>query len=98
MIKLTLPNGWNIAIVYSHPKTTSVPPVRSTLCEIFRFHDDAGAHAEFLGEGWARCASTDNFCKATGRKLSLTRALEDTHFDREERKAVWDEFHRKWPV
>ena len=39
--------------------------------------------------GIAKAFHKDNFCKATGRKLSLTRALKKSNFNKLERTAVW---------
>lgn len=38
------------------------------------------------------------FCKATGRRIALTKALKAAGFDRDTRRAVWAEYwkhHRK---
>ena len=42
---------------------------RYTVCKIFRGD-------EMVAEGVAECHPKDNFCKGTGRKLSLSRALQ----------------------
>jgi len=40
------------------------------------------------------CSPKDNFCKETGRKISLTRAI--AHLPKEERTQIWkDYFNRK---
>lgn len=44
------------------------------------------------GIAQAVCSREDNFNKAFGRKLSLTRALEDTEFPKEIRKAIWETY------
>ena len=38
--------------------------------------------------GYANCSPTDNFCRATGRKIALARAIRGL-FNREGRKAFW---------
>ena len=38
--------------------------------------------------GYASCSLADNFCRATGRKIALARAIRGL-FNREERKAFW---------
>jgi hypothetical protein len=48
-------------------------------------------NAEFEGE--AVCHPCDNFCKSTGRKLALTKAMKD--FDRSLRTAIWAEYHAR---
>jgi len=37
----------------------------------------------------------DNFCKATGRKVSLARALKLYGFSKEERKKFWSDYFRQ---
>ncbi len=46
--------------------------------------DEAGV---VLTGGRAWCHEKDNFCKETGRKLALTRAIKD--LPKEQRKLVW---------
>lgn len=42
------------------------------------------------GYGVAVCMKPDIFSKATGRRVSLEKALADWDYDRDERKAFWD--------
>lgn len=42
--------------------------------------------------GSAFCSVEDNFNKAIGRKLALTRALEGSKFSKEERTAIWETY------
>jgi hypothetical protein len=44
----------------------------------------------FNGGGVAECTIHDNFCKETGRKLSLARAMKNANFPKEERKVIWE--------
>jgi len=60
----------------------------STRCEI-TVKDEAGGITVY-GVGEAICQPTDNFCRKTGRKLSLERAL--IGFSKESKKLFWDEF------
>lgn len=47
-----------------------------------------------LNYGMAKCGKRDNFCKETGRKIALTRALR-CFDDKEFRTAIWNAyFHR----
>lgn len=43
---------------------------------------------EVVGKGIAKCSKRDNFCKATGRKISFVRALGE--FTKEQRKIFWE--------
>lgn len=51
------------------------------------FPDDS---MEFDGE--SICHPKDNYCKSVGRKLALANAMVD--FDRNLRRAVWQEYHK----
>ena len=65
----------------------------ATICEIdnsFEFWD-----------GIAICSKNDNFCRNTGRKIALGRALQKLYpDDRSKRKPFWDAYfetrHGKW--
>ena len=46
--------------------------------------------------GWARCSDQDNYCKATGRKLSLTNMLYNYKpIGRENRKRIWNDYFKE---
>lgn len=45
---------------------------------------------EHLYSGTARCSKKDNFCRETGRKISLARAMKD--FNKELRKQIWEAY------
>ena len=45
-------------------------------------------NGDTLGVGVAKCVPEDNFCKATGRKLSLTRAL--AKWPKDLRQQIWE--------
>lgn len=54
----------------------------------------------FLSDGESICSPKDNFCKDTGRKLSLSRAMGNLPEDRmskEERKEVWEAYRQMKP-
>lgn len=42
--------------------------------------------------GYADCHPTDGFCKATGRKIALSRALQEFTEDKQERSQVWEKY------
>ena len=48
--------------------------------------------------GVALCHWKDNFCRVTGRKIALQRALQQAGLSREERGKVWDEYRRTHKV
>jgi len=49
-----------------------------------------------IGMGQAICSIKDNFCKATGRKISLTRAIEvakeNKKIDKNISKKIWETY------
>jgi hypothetical protein len=55
-----------------------------TFCTIWNRHNIV------IAEGGAHCAKGDCFCKETGRKLSLARAMKNARFPKEERKVIWE--------
>lgn len=60
---------------------------RITLCTIDEL--DAQNQGVTIGSGVALCHPTDQFNKATGRKLSFTYALEAAGLTRDERGELW---------
>lgn len=57
---------------------------KSTECFITKGNDTK--------EGFAICDPSDNFCKNTGRKLALTRALKSLDVNYELRTRFWDAY------
>jgi hypothetical protein len=43
-----------------------------------------------IGTGESSCHHRDHFCKETGRKLSLARAMKNANLPKEERKVIWE--------
>jgi len=50
-----------------------------------------------IGMGVATCSYKDHFCKDTGRRISLARALENANIPKEERKIIWEEYRNMKP-
>ena len=50
-----------------------------------------------FGYGVAICSHKDNFCKDTGRKISLARALKNANIPKEERKSIWEVYRLSKP-
>ena len=64
-------------------------PTRSpgvTVCDIKDSQNNLIAYS-FVG-----CYYKDNFCKDTGRKLSLARAMANANLKKEERKVIWEAY------
>lgn len=43
-------------------------------------------------QGTARCSKDDNFCRETGRKTSLTKALNKSNLSKIQRKNIWNSY------
>ena len=73
-----------IGLAFSHPlilgHLRKNSPRRFTHCQVFAVEPSLAAGAPrftLLAEGRTGCSVKDNFCKATGRKLALTYALQE---------------------
>jgi hypothetical protein len=84
--------GTTIRFSFAHSLMTPEAPVKAmTDCTL-----QLGEDADSVVDGYAFCAKSDNFCKETGRKVSLARALQAAELPRDLRKAVWQAyFNRK---
>lgn len=67
----------------------------STVCSIERVKTGGSfkESAETLGSGEATCAHIDNFCRSTGRKVALSRAMKSV--DKALRKGIWDGYFKQ---
>ena len=45
-----------------------------------------------VGHGEASCYHTDTFCKDTGRKISLAKAMKNAMLSKDKRKALWEAY------
>lgn len=63
-------------------------PYGSTECHIERLNTQGDWN--LISFGMARCSKEDMFHKPTGRKISLTRAVEN--MDKEIRTAIWESY------
>ena len=86
-------------LAFSHPRVTEHRrrnyPRRWTHCRIFAVEPSlAGGTPRFtlLAEGSTGCSVQDNFCKATGRKLALTYALQQLGpaLNKNDRAGIWE--------
>jgi hypothetical protein len=69
----------NLKIRWNYSKITP-----HTFCKICNMED------RIIGAGYAICAKGDCFCKETGRKISLARAMKQANLPKEERKVLWE--------
>ena len=79
--------------VFDHP-VELYKVSRVTHCRLVNDNKD-DTHKDFnktFGEGLAYCSINDNFERAIGRKIALTRALKDAGFDKDTRTAIWKEY------
>lgn len=78
MFKTTLTNGIEIKIKFQYEGCM-------TICNIINMNDNS-----IICCGCSFCSLYDNFNKAVGRKISLSRALENNMFSKEDRKNIWN--------
>ena len=62
---------------------------RYTFCDLYKNRPKEDKKFESTFHGSAMCAEHDQFVKETGRKISLTRALRESGFTRDERVVFW---------
>lgn len=62
---------------------------KGTAIELYKGND-------VIGTGSTRVHKTDQFVKAKGRKVALTRALLNANLPREERMTVWNSYWQKF--
>ncbi len=53
-------------------------------------HGQPRENGDIMGDGWATKVPGDQYCKETGRKYALTRAL--SKLDRTVRSRIWQEY------
>jgi len=80
-----------LKIKWRYVERTNMPPL--TFCGIIREDDPT----KITRAGVAVCASSDHFCKETGRKLSLARALKNANLPKEERAVIWELYRNSKP-
>src|SRR5436190_23211783 len=101
MMLVKLPS-MDVGIVFTHPTSkkliyaavsksgfTEEKKVRSTQCQLYEV---AGKDAQLISVGLTVCSQKDNFCKQTGRKIALTRALLDSELGKSDRTLVWEAY------
>jgi len=59
---------------------------------IHTYCDIVGDNDVLISSGVATCSRRDHFCRETGRKLSLARALKNAQISKEERKLFWEKY------
>jgi hypothetical protein len=92
MFRLTAENGMEIAFGFSHSKLdpTAAKAKAITLCHL--------SVADKRVTAFALCSVKDNFNKEKGRKIALSRALQESGLGREDRELVWYRyFSREMP-
>ena len=101
LLRLTLPGRpYTVGLTFAHmqadqthddPRFPPPPWDRMTRCEVWEV--EAGA-VRLAAAGLAACSKQDRFCKATGRKLALQRALEQVRLSKDERRMVWEAYRK----
>lgn len=104
MILVKIGSNRTVGLAFSHPKVTEHRkknyPRRWTCCKVYAVEASlAGGAPRFtlLAEGSTGCSVRDNFCKAIGRKLALTRALCSLGptLSKTDRAAIWEGYLRR---
>lgn len=95
-------NNKTYFVKWEYPSTNPIVYKYTTVCRIY---DNETSYSNPIVEGVATKSSGDNFCKNTGRKISLDRALRklfpDTltmHgdlFPKEARAIAWTEYFKE---
>ena len=62
-----------------HHNTTT----KETICQLIDIDNNV------IASGIAKAGHGDQFCKRTGRKLALTRALKQCNYDKTTRAKIW---------
>lgn len=70
----------NFKISFRHDRDNN-----QTICEVVDTTTD-----RLVNTGVAKCSHRDNFCKETGRRVSLGRAVKA--FSKSRRAAIWEEY------
>lgn len=65
---------------------------RKTICNVFQLTNPEDKTGKLIGEGEAICHTNDQLRKASGRKIALARALENSGMDRDLRTRVWTQY------
>lgn len=85
----------NIGFAFEHnPVPSPEEPQKWTRCFIYEKAPD-GDSLGLLSVDYAYCHTNDNFCRATGRKIALTRALDGLKLDKETRQKIWKTYFEK---
>lgn len=72
--------------------TDSVPYEYGTFCKISEMNDTINA------VGLSLVSKHDRFCRATGRKIALAKALKKTNFNKKVRTALWKSYFKICPI
>ena len=105
MIKVELPSRL-LGIAFSHPTVQKLAPVfkmsgpmmmsrRTTHCEVYELSADSSIKPNLVAHAIVNVHYKDNFNRATGRKIALTRALKFMNLTKLERATVWEAYHNR---
>ena len=82
--------GTNLMIKWRHTMDDSG---RKTLCQLYEIGKDRELF--LLKKGAAFCHPQDQYCKSTGRKISLSRTLQNSQLDKYSRRLVWEQYRKE---
>ena len=81
-------------VYWKHDPNSHYDGKRLTVCNINQYTSEKGKMIE-VGGGCAQCSRSDQYCKETGRKVSLAKALKAIKFTRGERAEFWKAYFNR---
>jgi len=96
MLTVDIGQGSSVNMRFQHavyqreiPMSKQMIGSRACICNLKLVHPD---ESEELYIGIAKCHENDNYCRETGRKISLTRAMQNSTLSKHERRLVWEAY------
>ncbi len=86
-MRVTSSSGRTVNVFISHIRE-GIDSDISGVTHAYVEYDEGGTAFKTSGRAW--CLKPDNFCKATGLRIALERALRDTTLTKTERAAIWN--------
>lgn len=79
--------GHSRPFVTKYKSAVNLPDKYSGLTEVVLSYDEDFRRVSLTGRSY--CLKPDNFCKTTGLRIALTRALQHSTLTKTERTAIW---------
>lgn len=91
-----------LSVVWRYDENVPNPRIEGEFCKRTKciIREGTGPEAVELGHASSHCSIHDAFCKRCGRIKSLTRAIQNLNFDKQQRASFWEAYgemvHQKW--